>query len=885
MPSPAASSSLRLPAGRWFRHFRWAATALVLLAALGWFVRWSWLERKTAAVPLDWAGFWSGDCTLGPKAMERPIFAGIRIVTLDGDAAYQSDGRAGVDEYVRLGNWEVGTEWTLAGWFRLESWPGDDSTWSGLAGGIRDSDWILGVLGRRPVITVGSAEAKIRLPSNVSFELKRWTHVVATGSPTGLKLFVDGRLAAEHRSPPDSPLTMPPGALMHFIGAGNVQHPFRRQVDDYAVYDRTLSPGEIAALHALGRGGSVRLREAQARWQRTGWWLCPWLVAVLAGLWLAPWCRATFVPGVPEKVRDFAVVWIVLAAGLGLTALAGWSTAAWVAASARRRFETEAQRVHEELDGYFERLVGVMHQIRDGALTQARSNPGDWDRLLDSVPLGSDFPAVTFTGIAELARREDRAAQEARWRQEYGGGFHLHPELAAEGRNFHLESLTNGVLPIIYYRQGRFNLGLPMSTNGDLGRDLAVVPAGGQAHDIQASQLAAAMDRLPRSLFPPLWTGEPADKAPPLLPIGLAIRWLDAEPNRGRQCGLLICVVDVERLFKGDFDKHPPDFGLRMVFSEPQGTVLVPLYESRQTWPETAETGSPWFRTKEEIPLYFNRLHCDFWTTPEFDRNNYRHVPWLVALASFSFTLLSAGFVAVQVRARLTQTVIAGELRVLNTQLAVATRERTRLSRDLHDGTIQSLYALGLELTHAKTLLPGNPTQAETELGHGLSALQAVVNELRQFVLELEPEMFNGQTARTALEQLVARLRRTTPLEFHLDIAPEADAMPPKAAIHVLNLVREALSNTVRHAEARNVWVELQAHAKQWRLMVRDDGRGFDPATNSGRGGRGLRGFEERSAELDGNCRISSAPGNGTRVLVQFPQAPEKIPHERDQSD
>jgi len=578
---------------------------------------------------------------------------------------------------------------------------------------------------------------------------------------------------------------------------------------------------------------------------------------------------------VSENLRAFAGVWVVLAAGLGLTALAGWSSAAWVAGSARHRFETEAQRIRQELDGYFERLVSVMQLIRVGALTQSHTGKADWDWRMDSVPLGGDFPAVTFTGLAELARREDGPARVARWRQEYGGGFHLHPDLPVARRNPHLDDLTNGFLPLVYGRQGPWNSWQPLATNGNLGRDLAAITPGSHGHDIQASQLAAATDRLPHSLFPSLLPAETAGEAPRRLPIALPINWHDAEPGRGRQRGLLICAVDMARLFQGAFAKRPPIFGLRIVFSEPEATVLVPIYETRQTWPQTAETGSPWFRTREEVPLYFNRLHCDFWTTPEFDRDNYRHTPWLVVLAGLSFTLLSAGFVAVQVRARLIQAKIAGELRVSNTQLAVATRERTRLSRDLHDGTIQSLYALGLELTHAKTLLTGNPIQAEAELGHGLSALQAVVNELRQFVLELEPEMFQGQTARTALEQLVARLRRTTPLQFHLDLTPEADAMPPKTAIHVLNLVREALSNTLRHSGALNVVVELQAEPNRWRLSVSDDGRGFDPTANPGRGGRGLRGFEERSAELGGSCLISSVPGGGTRIHVEFPRISE----------
>jgi signal transduction histidine kinase len=362
-------------------------------------------------------------------------------------------------------------------------------------------------------------------------------------------------------------------------------------------------------------------------------------------------------------------------------------------------------------------------------------------------------------------------------------------------------------------------------------------------------------------------------------------------------------VVNFDRLFAEAYGQQAPDSGLRITFGQ-DSKVVFPLFDSQKLWRQTAKPDHPWFHFHPEAKLYQGRFFCEVWTTPEFDRHHHRRAPWLVALAGAAFTLLAAGFVAGQVRARLTETAVAENLRGLNAELAAVTKERARLSRDLHDGTIQNLYALGLELGQARLLVTGDPARAEAELGRTLTTLQAAIMELRQFVLELEPEAWQGQSVRSALEALVARLRRTTALEFHLSILSAAEALPAKTAIQVLQLVREGLSNVLRHAEARQVWVELRRGGRReaanglpgtqlagsvlvsqrplpsaptggegdWTLEIRDDGRGFDVAAQATNGGRGLRSFRERAAELGGRCEIRSTPGAGTRVIVIFPQ-------------
>jgi signal transduction histidine kinase len=887
-------------------------TGLLLLAALAWGGQWAWLRAQPGGVPVDWAGSWSGDYASGLGGRHAPRRAGAQVVRVDGDAAYQSDGRPGLDEFMDLGSWQVGPVWTLAGWFRLESFPAGEAAWASLAGGMRDNDWMLGVLGRRPAVTLGPDGGKFRLPAAGPFELKRWTHLAAVGNPGHLRLFVDGQLAAEHRFPPDSPLARPPGGQLHFIGAGGGELPFRRQVDDYAVYARNLSAREIAELHGAGRGGALRAVQRSAPENAARRERLQWVAALLAVLWLVPrlvgWAGRVLLPGPGHRVRAFAAVWTVLGVGTVLTLLATPATAVWVTVNAGHQFAAESQRIQQEVDGHFVRLLLALQLVRANVFSQPQPSLEDWNRSLAAVNLGVDFPAVQLTGFAELVWPEDRAAHETRWRRLYGDSYRIKPVLPVPERNAQLGELTNAALPLVFGRFGPDSAGLEPTPGNYLGQDLLAVPGNGPTNDVIAAMVsAAALGSLPWSVPPPaLALRDHPETSVVGLPILLPVQWRDPSPPRDSRRGVLVCVVNFDRLFAEAYGQQAPDSGLRITFGQDPKEVVFPLFDSQKLWRQTAKPDHPWFHFRPEAKLYQGRFFCEVWTTPEFDRHHHRRAPWLVTLAGGAFTLLLAGFVAGQVRARLTETAVAENLRRLNAELAAATKERARLSRDLHDGTIQNLYAVGLELGQARALIKADPPRAEAELGHTLTTLQAAITELRQFVLELEPEAWQGQTVRNALDSLLARLRRTTALEFHLSISPVADALPAKTAIHVLQLVREGLSNVLRHADARNVWVELGRSGRReeahdllgtqvagtvmgsqslltsapiggegaWTLEIRDDGRGFDVPTKAGNGGRGLRNFLERAAELGGRCEVRSAAGTGSRIMVTFPQPP-----------
>jgi signal transduction histidine kinase len=212
----------------------------------------------------------------------------------------------------------------------------------------------------------------------------------------------------------------------------------------------------------------------------------------------------------------------------------------------------------------------------------------------------------------------------------------------------------------------------------------------------------------------------------------------------------------------------------------------------------------------------------------------------------------------------------AGRLAEANAALAKAQRERARLSRDLHDGSIQSLYAVGLHLRSARRqVLP-----AERELGAGLAECQRLVKasilELRDFLLQLKEESGPTRTFREVMDEWVRRLRRISSEEIDLAAGPDSDSLPPRVVIELVQVAREAVSNAMRHAEADRIVVTLgqvKEGSGEWALEIEDDGKGWREEPVSGVGFRSMR---ERAAEIGGRMEIRSRPWAGTRVRVTF---------------
>jgi signal transduction histidine kinase len=209
--------------------------------------------------------------------------------------------------------------------------------------------------------------------------------------------------------------------------------------------------------------------------------------------------------------------------------------------------------------------------------------------------------------------------------------------------------------------------------------------------------------------------------------------------------------------------------------------------------------------------------------------------------------------------------------------LAVAA-ERDRIGKDLHDGVIQALYAVTLELDSAAEDVEADPPAARASIEGTIDRLGEVIKDVRRYILGLQPADATEHTLPQALAALLAETRAHTLLETDLSVDSEGvDDLQGARAQDLLHIAREAVANVVRHAHAGRLWVTLDVRDQEVRLSIVDNGVGFDPTTTPPVGHYGLRNLQERARGLGGAVTIQSAPGQGTVVDVRVPVlAPER---------
>ena len=194
--------------------------------------------------------------------------------------------------------------------------------------------------------------------------------------------------------------------------------------------------------------------------------------------------------------------------------------------------------------------------------------------------------------------------------------------------------------------------------------------------------------------------------------------------------------------------------------------------------------------------------------------------------------------------------------------------DRERIAKELHDGVIQSLFAVGMGL-QGTALLVGDETLAGRIEG-AVDELDRVILDLRNYIFGLRPGILAGGRLDVALRQLAEEFESKTGIVTVVDVEARAAAELAPKAEDTVQLAREALSNVGRHAEATTVRVALVREGGAVVLIVDDDGRGFDVASSTG-SGNGLVNMRARASGMGGNLEISSVPGEGTTLRLVVP--------------
>jgi signal transduction histidine kinase len=220
-------------------------------------------------------------------------------------------------------------------------------------------------------------------------------------------------------------------------------------------------------------------------------------------------------------------------------------------------------------------------------------------------------------------------------------------------------------------------------------------------------------------------------------------------------------------------------------------------------------------------------------------------------------------------------------LAVYNTQLVATAgklatvEERARLARELHDSVTQSLFSLNLTLRAAKRVLMTDRNEAIKLIDNVHELAQGSLAEMRALIFELRPQALENEGLALALQKHADAVRARSGLNVHLSVQGDR-RLPIDHEEALYQIAREALHNVVKHAQARDSWVDLDMASDEVTLSIRDNGRGFDVGKLKTGGGShiGTSTMRERAEAIRGQLEITSEVGAGTEVRISVTVPP-----------
>ena len=857
----------------------------------GWWGLLAWLDYTPRNLPMDWQGLWAADrrdhpgIVLAAESWSQPL-GKIGIghpgspLTQEVNPAY----RLRPGDGIFLGRWAPSDafRWTMSLWVRT----GDGTNGLGftpLAGGMMrglNLPWCWGTSNGLASFRLCKTEGVTHLVTTNSLPPGEWIHLTAVCAVPELRLYVNGRLSATKVG---GQLTR----LAREVWIGGPPESKRQRpeiaVDDFAVFGRALSPAEVASWYEAGRGAPINYLD-RAGWRRRLVQVGTPLVAGVSMLFLllsaVPWLRHHVFGALKEIMTPplRAVRLTLLVGGLATVAVSGVVLREGRSAD-QLHLQLMARSACDGIEGYLGQVADFLMRARDFVAAHPEVTPVQFKDWLSQAHFPHDHPGLYSVGIALRVEEPELVEFEKRWSTRYPEGYVVLPRVPDEDRRPWRNWPSPPRLPVVINVVNDWGI----ASNGDhtlLGQDLLALRSheedvGGQFQSLQQIATRPAIRscglveisgkefggtaRQGIRLFAPLFRVPPNGKA--------------AQGPRD-WFGVVFASVDLREWMHSQSAGQAALTGVQLITgTEGQGYPIkeAVVVDSETLFPESARPLWPYLEYETKVKVYSRRIWARFWTTPAFERQSHRWWPWITATGGAIATVLTAGLLAVQIRARLHQETVAVELQSALDRLTAAREERERLSHDLHDGAIQSLYALQLGLSRAGEQAGIALPALGDRLNEYRRNLTAVIGELRGFILRHETEEGRGGDLASVLEALIERLRGATEIVLRADLSPEAARLlSDEQAVHLANLAREAISNALRHAHAQKITVTLEQEPGNVLLEIHDDGSGFDPARPP-HTGLGLVSMSTRARQLGGTLQIESRLGNGTRVRIVVP--------------
>lgn len=202
--------------------------------------------------------------------------------------------------------------------------------------------------------------------------------------------------------------------------------------------------------------------------------------------------------------------------------------------------------------------------------------------------------------------------------------------------------------------------------------------------------------------------------------------------------------------------------------------------------------------------------------------------------------------------------------------------ERQRISRELHDSTVQNLTSLVHKAELCSKLVEMDPIRCKLELTTMSKTLREIIDDTRQMIYNLRPMSFDDIGLDVTIERALDKLESSETKKIHFSVEGEPYQIKPIIGITILRIIQEACSNAICHADPTMIQVALKYEEDHVSILIADDGKGFDVNivdTNAreNNSGFGLSMMKERVYLLSGNINIQSKIGSGTTIIVDVP--------------
>jgi signal transduction histidine kinase len=192
--------------------------------------------------------------------------------------------------------------------------------------------------------------------------------------------------------------------------------------------------------------------------------------------------------------------------------------------------------------------------------------------------------------------------------------------------------------------------------------------------------------------------------------------------------------------------------------------------------------------------------------------------------------------------------------------------ERERVGMELHDGIIQSLYAIGMQLQLLRMTHP----ELDDDLTKATKSLDTVIEDIRHYILNLKVANYERQTIRECLLDVVARLHVPDTLKIQINAPDRQPSFAPPVVEAVCQIAYEAVSNIIRHAQATEASIDVTEDKTEFQMVIRDNGQGFLTDEVWKYDGLGLRNIMQRARIHGGDIVIDSTPGAGTNLTFRL---------------